>query len=61
MCTYEAMGVERILLGTDYPYEDPKESPDGNGHIYLLEALSLSQEDKDMIYYQNAKQMGFAL
>ena len=54
MCTYEAMGVERILLGTDYPYEDPKEC------MRFLEALSLSQEDKDMIYYQNAKQMGFA-
>jgi predicted TIM-barrel fold metal-dependent hydrolase len=55
MCTYEALGVERILLGTDYPYEDPKEC------MRFLEGLSLSQEDKDKIYYQNAKQMGFAL
>jgi predicted TIM-barrel fold metal-dependent hydrolase len=55
MCTYEAMGVERILLGTDYPYEDPKEC------MRFLEALSLSQEDQGKIYYQNAKQIGFAL
>ena len=24
-CTYEALGIDRILLGTDYPFEDPEE------------------------------------
>jgi predicted TIM-barrel fold metal-dependent hydrolase len=55
MCTYEAMGIDRILLGTDYPYEDPKEC------MRFLEGLSLSQEDKDKIYSQNARQIGIRI
>ena len=55
MCTYEAMGIDRILLGTDYPYEDPKEC------MRFLEGLSLSQEDKDKIYSQNANQIGIRI
>lgn len=52
MCTYEALGIDRILLGTDYPYEDPEEC------IQFLEGLPLSQEDKDKIYRINAGQLG---
>ncbi|NIO06110.1 MAG: amidohydrolase family protein [Proteobacteria bacterium] len=51
MCTYDAMGIDRILLGTDYPYEDPKEC------IQFVEGLPLSEEDKNKIYYQNARQI----
>lgn len=51
-CVYEAMGVERILLGTDYPYEDPKNC------IEFLEGISLSTEDKEKIYNRNATQLG---
>jgi predicted TIM-barrel fold metal-dependent hydrolase len=49
------MGIDRILLGTDYPYEDPKEC------MRFLEGLSLSQEDEDKIYSQNARQIGINL
>ncbi len=52
MCTYEAMGIDRILLGTDYPYEDPDEC------IRFLEGLSIPKEEKDKIYYGNAYQLG---
>lgn len=52
MCTYEAMGIDRILLGTDYPYEDPNEC------IRFLEGLSIPKEEKDKIYYGNAYQLG---
>jgi predicted TIM-barrel fold metal-dependent hydrolase len=55
MCTYEAMGIDRILLGTDYPYEDPKVC------MGFLEGLSLSQEDKDKIYCRNAMQVGITI
>ena len=51
-CTYEALGIDKILLGTDYPYEDPEEC------IQFLEGLPLSQEDKDKIYTLNAAQLG---
>jgi predicted TIM-barrel fold metal-dependent hydrolase len=54
-CTYEAMGIDKILLGTDYPYEDSSEC------IEFVEGLSISQEDKDKIYYGNAAQLGIGL
>jgi predicted TIM-barrel fold metal-dependent hydrolase len=55
MCTHEAMGIDRILLGTDYPYEDTEEC------IQFLEGLPLSQEDKDKIYSINAGQLGIII
>ena len=51
-CTYKAMGIERILLGTDYPYEDPKEC------MNFLEGIGLSADDKDRIYGGNTEQLG---
>jgi predicted TIM-barrel fold metal-dependent hydrolase len=52
MCTKEALGLDRILLGTDYPYEDSGEC------MAFLEGLPLSQEEKDKIYGSNAGQVG---
>jgi predicted TIM-barrel fold metal-dependent hydrolase len=52
-CAYEAMGKERILLGTDYPYEDMEEC------IGFVEGLPLKREDKERIYAGNAKSLGF--
>ncbi len=51
-CTYEALGIDRILLGTDYPYEDPEEC------IEFVEGLSISGEDKEKIYSGNASRLG---
>ena len=55
MCTYQAMGIDKILLATDYPYEDSNEC------IKFLEGLPITQEDRNKIYYQNASQMGIRL
>ena len=52
MCTKEAMGVDRILLGTDYPMEDPGEC------MQFLEGLPISEEEKGRIYGGNARQVG---
>lgn len=52
MCTREAMGIDRILLGTDYPYEDSDEC------IQFIEGLPLSQEEREKVYYGNAAQLG---
>jgi predicted TIM-barrel fold metal-dependent hydrolase len=52
MCTIEALGADRILLGTDYPYEDSDEC------MEFLEGLSISGEEKEKIYFQNARQLG---
>jgi predicted TIM-barrel fold metal-dependent hydrolase len=49
------MGPERILLGTDYPYEDPKNC------MEFLEGLPLSQKDREKIYHGNASQLGIVV
>lgn len=54
MCTYQAMGIERILLGTDHPYED------GDECMQFVEGLPISEEDKEKIYYSNAERWGLA-
>lgn len=52
MCTAEALGIDRILLGTDYPYEDPEEC------MQFLENLPISPAEKEKIYFRNAGQLG---
>jgi predicted TIM-barrel fold metal-dependent hydrolase len=46
------MGIDRILLATDYPYEDSNEC------MQFLERLPITQGDKDKIYSLNAGQIG---
>lgn len=52
MCTKDALGIDRILLSTDYPYEDASEC------MQFLESLPLSSSDKEKVYYQNARILG---
>ncbi len=52
MCTKDALGIDRILLATDYPYEDPNEC------MQFLESLPLSATEKEKIYHQNARVLG---
>jgi len=54
-CTLQALGIDRIFLGIDSPYEKIDES------IEFLESLSLSQEDLEKIYYLNAERIGFSI
>ena len=51
-CTVEALGIGRILLATDYPYEDSGEC------MQFLEGLPLTQDDRDRVYFRNAGQFG---
>lgn len=55
MCTREAMGIDRILLGTDYPYEDSDEC------IRFIEGLPLSPEEREQIYSGNAGRLGITV
>jgi predicted TIM-barrel fold metal-dependent hydrolase len=52
MCTKDTMGIDRILLSTDYPYEDPNEC------LHFLESLPLSKAEREKVYYQNARRFG---
>ena len=50
------MGIEKILLATDYPYEDSKEC------MQFLQGLPITQEAKDKIYCNRSpgnKETGF--
>lgn len=51
-CTYQAVGPDRILLSTDYPYEDPEEC------MRFLEGLPMSGEDREKLYCGNANRLG---
>ena len=53
-CTREALGMERILLGTDYPYEEMTDC------MRFLQGLGLSQEEKELLYHGNADELGIA-
>ncbi|HJJ36306.1 MAG TPA: amidohydrolase family protein [Methanocorpusculum sp.] len=45
-----SLGSDRILFGSDYPYENVKSEVD------FIKSLPISDEDKDKILYKNAEQ-----
>lgn len=49
MCAINTVGVDSIILGTDYPYEDAKASVD------FIKSLPISFEDKKKIFHGNAE------
>jgi predicted TIM-barrel fold metal-dependent hydrolase len=52
-CTREALGIDRIVLGTDHPYEEMQES------LSFLRGLELSLPDSERIFAGNAAALGF--
>ena len=53
-CTREALGMDKILLGTDYPYEEMDDC------MRFLEGLEMPGEEKAQLFYKNAAALGFA-
>jgi len=53
-CTREALGMDKILLGTDYPYEEMDDC------MRYLEGLGMPEEEKAQLYHENAAALGFA-
>ena len=54
-CTKAAIGIERILLGTDYPYEATEEISE------FLDGLNMSPEEEVMLYEKNAGRLRLAI
>lgn len=54
-CTKAAIGIERILLGTDYPYESTEEISG------FLDGLKMSPEEEVMLYEKNASRLRLAI
>ncbi len=46
--TISDCGVEKLLFGTDFPIQSYKDS------IELVQSLSITEKDKDLIFYKNA-------
>ncbi len=53
-CTRAALGMDRIVLGTDHPYEDMQECMD------FLHSLSLDEADAALLYEQNGAALGIS-
>ena len=47
----EVLGIDHIMVGTDYPYEI---LPD---MMQFLDELKLTKEEREMLYYKNAEQL----
>ena len=52
-CTRDGIGMDKILLGTDFPFEDMTEC------MGFLERLPLSQGERISLYLENARTLGF--
>lgn len=50
-CTKAVLGVDRILIGTDMPFDDSAEM------IRFIDSLELSVEDREKICYKNAEKL----
>ncbi|MEW6667326.1 MAG: amidohydrolase family protein [Thermodesulfobacteriota bacterium] len=50
-CAISAMGAERVLFAADYPWVSPQEA------VEHVERCSISDSDKEKIYYRNAERL----
>ena len=53
VCTRDGLGMDRVLLGTDYPYEDMGDC------MAFLGGLPLTEDEKTRLYEANARALGF--
>lgn len=51
-CTREALGMDKIMLGTDYPYEEMDEC------MSFLRSLPMSADERALLYHENAAGLG---
>lgn len=51
LCAKDVLGIDRILFGSDYPYENLAEMVD------FIDELPLSTKERHMLYWQNGTQL----
>jgi len=51
-CTMDVLGIENILFGSDYPFEDAGDM------VKFVEALQISETERGLLYYKNAERLG---
>ncbi len=55
ICTRDAMGMDRIIMATDYPFEQMRGGPD----MILKDMPNLTEQEKKAYLHDNAKALGF--
>jgi predicted TIM-barrel fold metal-dependent hydrolase len=53
VCSRDGLGMDKVLLGTDYPYEDMGDC------MGFLAGLPLTDDEQNKLYEANAKTIGF--
>jgi predicted TIM-barrel fold metal-dependent hydrolase len=53
MCTYEAVGADHMVLGSDYPHV----IGDISRSVSSISELNISLEDKEKIFGENGKKI----
>lgn len=51
-CTRQVLGLDRILFGSDHPFEDAAHMVD------FADNLPLGEREREMLYYKNAQALG---
>ena len=51
-CTRKVLGLERILFGSDYPFEDARDM------VQFVKNLPLGEHERELLYYKNAEALG---
>jgi len=54
-CTRATIGIEHMMLGTDYPYESTGEIAE------FLDGILMTEEEKSKLYEENAARLGFVI
>ncbi len=57
MCGYAFFGAERMLFGTDAPYDGGDGYPSTKSIIKSIELMDIPQHEKEMIFSGNAKKL----
>lgn len=50
-CTKQVLGIDRMVIGSDMPYENP------NDMIDFLDTVSLTTEEREKLYFRNAEKL----
>ena len=50
-CTKKVFGIDNIMFGSDYAFEDPKEMVD------FVKTLDITKEEQDKLFFKNAEKL----
>ena len=50
-CTKDVLGIEKIIFGSDYPYDDI------DAMTRFVKGLELTDEERDMLFFRNAEKL----